>query len=133
MLGSAGDIPIINAISEMTKLETAAVAAQTDLVIGSDNGLMHLSSAVGAATLTLFGPTDPEITGPYWGKWRPSMQILAAPHVIGEVLSRDVEILICMRIISPMEVLEQAATILTAINHKKQREHETVATDMALT
>lgn len=35
------------------------------LVIGTDNGVLHIASACGAAVLGVFGPTDPNITGPY--------------------------------------------------------------------
>ncbi len=37
----------------------AAVLKQMDLVITNDTGIMHLAAAVGAPTLSLFGPTDP--------------------------------------------------------------------------
>lgn len=37
----------------------AALLKKMDLVITNDTGIMHLSAAVGASTLSLFGPTDP--------------------------------------------------------------------------
>lgn len=37
----------------------AAILKQMDLVITNDTGIMHLAAAVGAPTLSLFGPTDP--------------------------------------------------------------------------
>jgi ADP-heptose:LPS heptosyltransferase len=39
--------------------EVAAVLEKADLVLCNDTGIMHLSSAVNAATLAIFGPTDP--------------------------------------------------------------------------
>jgi ADP-heptose:LPS heptosyltransferase len=36
-----------------------ALVAACDLVISSDTGIAHISSAVGTRTVTLFGPTDP--------------------------------------------------------------------------
>ncbi|MEI7555927.1 glycosyltransferase family 9 protein [Candidatus Chlorohelix sp.] len=44
----------------------AALFERSQLVIGLDSGPMHLAVAMGAPTLHLFGPTDPQIFGP-WG------------------------------------------------------------------
>jgi ADP-heptose:LPS heptosyltransferase len=35
------------------------------LFVGGDTGPLHLADAVGARTLALFGPTDPDRNGPY--------------------------------------------------------------------
>ncbi len=45
-------------------LETAALCAGAELVVGNDAGTTHLAAATGARTLALFGPTDPV-------RWRP--------------------------------------------------------------
>jgi ADP-heptose:LPS heptosyltransferase len=37
---------------------------KSDLIIGTDNGLIHLANACNRPILTIFGPTDPNITGP---------------------------------------------------------------------
>ena len=42
----------------------AAVFAQSRYVISADSGPLHLASAVGVRTVSVFGPTRPEITGP---------------------------------------------------------------------
>ncbi len=41
-----------------------AIVGRPHLVIGSDSGPLHLAVAAGARTLGLFGPQDPERTGP---------------------------------------------------------------------
>jgi ADP-heptose:LPS heptosyltransferase len=43
----------------------AAILEQADVVIGSDNGPLHLATAVGAATARIYGPTDPALFGPW--------------------------------------------------------------------
>jgi len=45
--------------------KAAALLARCDLVVGVDTGLLHLASAVGTRYVGLFGPTNPEVTGPY--------------------------------------------------------------------
>ncbi|MGH9367624.1 MAG: glycosyltransferase family 9 protein [Thermoanaerobaculia bacterium] len=45
----------------------ARVAAAAAIFVGGDTGPLHLADAVGARTLALFGPTDPERNGPYRG------------------------------------------------------------------
>ncbi len=48
---------------ELTAL--AHVMAAASLVVAGDTGPLHLADAVGARTLALFGPTDPDRNGPY--------------------------------------------------------------------
>jgi ADP-heptose:LPS heptosyltransferase len=43
----------------------AGVLESADLVLGSDSGPLHLAAAMGAATVRLYGPTDPALFGPW--------------------------------------------------------------------
>lgn len=45
-------------------LAAAALAERATLTIGNDNALSHISAAMGAPTLTLFGPTDERVRAP---------------------------------------------------------------------
>ncbi|OQW57838.1 MAG: hypothetical protein A4S17_04300 [Proteobacteria bacterium HN_bin10] len=45
-------------------LGAAALAEGATLCIGNDNALTHIAAAMGAATLTLFGPTDERVRAP---------------------------------------------------------------------
>jgi ADP-heptose:LPS heptosyltransferase len=47
-------------------LAAAALMERATLCIGNDNALAHIAAAVGAPTLTLFGPTDERVRAP-WG------------------------------------------------------------------
>jgi heptosyltransferase-2 len=42
----------------------AAVIARCDVFIGHDSGISHVAAAVGARSVLLFGPTDPEVWAP---------------------------------------------------------------------
>ena len=43
----------------------AGLLANCDLVVGVDTGLLHMAGALNVPWLGLFGPTNPEVTGPY--------------------------------------------------------------------
>ncbi|MEZ5959483.1 MAG: glycosyltransferase family 9 protein [Hyphomonadaceae bacterium] len=45
-------------------LAAAALAERATLAIGNDNALTHIAAAMGAPTLTLFGPTDERVRAP---------------------------------------------------------------------
>ncbi|MEJ5209996.1 MAG: lipopolysaccharide heptosyltransferase I [Burkholderiales bacterium] len=47
----------------MTLAEAAALLAHASLVVGVDTGLVHLATAVGAATIGLYGGSDPRRNG----------------------------------------------------------------------
>jgi ADP-heptose:LPS heptosyltransferase len=46
-------------------LAAAALMERAVLCIGNDNALTHIAAAMGAPTLTLFGPTDERVRAPY--------------------------------------------------------------------
>lgn len=43
----------------------AGVLKRCDLVIGNDGGLMHLAASVGTQTVSIFGPVDGSVYGPF--------------------------------------------------------------------
>lgn len=53
-------------IGETDLGKLAALLARADLVLGVDNGPLHLATAQGTPTVRIYGPTDPRIFGP-WG------------------------------------------------------------------
>ncbi len=48
----------------------AGLLKNSSMYVGNDSGITHLASAVGVRVLALFGPTDPALWGPAWGKGR---------------------------------------------------------------
>ena len=78
LLGSPAEQPLCRKIMEMTgKTKTVDLSGKTtpgtlteiirraELLLCNDSGPMHLAAAVGTPVTALFGPTDPELTGPY--------------------------------------------------------------------
>jgi lipopolysaccharide heptosyltransferase II len=75
--GAAKDTGLADSIAGMMRVKPvitcgatslaslAALFEKASLVIANDTGPMHLAVAAGADTIALFGPTSPEITGPY--------------------------------------------------------------------
>lgn len=55
--------------------ELAAILQRTRLFLGHDSGISHIAAAVGAPSLLLFGPTDPEIWAPLAG----GVRVIRAP------------------------------------------------------
>jgi ADP-heptose:LPS heptosyltransferase len=60
-------------LSDLSVGQLAALLGRAELVLGVDNGPLHLAVAQETLTLQLFGPTDVRIFGP-WGK--------AARHIV---------------------------------------------------
>jgi ADP-heptose:LPS heptosyltransferase len=85
-LGEGGDL-----------LTAAALMERATLCIGNDNALTHIAAAMGAATLTLFGPTDERVRGPYGPRARTLRgksleEIMAQPALDGGAAMDDVSI-----------------------------------------
>jgi len=78
-------------------LAAAALLEQATLCIGNDNALTHIAAAVGAPTLTLFGPTDERIRAPYGPRTRtlrgrPFEEIAAAAGLDERAAMEDVSV-----------------------------------------
>jgi lipopolysaccharide heptosyltransferase II len=74
--GADKDLPLANRISEKAQIPIHIAAGKTtiktlaalinlcDVYVGCDSGPTHMAAAVRTPLVALFGPTDPEITGP---------------------------------------------------------------------
>ncbi len=77
IVGSKDDIPIAEEITShvnericiatgKTSIKRlSALLEKVNLLITNDSGPMHIAAALGTPVAALFGPTDPELTGPY--------------------------------------------------------------------
>jgi heptosyltransferase III len=66
-------------------VETAACLARCALFVGNDSGLMHLSAAMAAPTLGLFGPTDERRYAPFG----PRTAIVRGPRSYADLEPED--------------------------------------------
>ena len=58
------DGTVLDLSSKLSIPELAAVCERAQLFVGNDSGMSHLASAVGTPTVTIFGPTDPDMYRP---------------------------------------------------------------------
>jgi ADP-heptose:LPS heptosyltransferase len=89
LTGSPNERPLLEAIAhnmnktsappvmltDLTVGQLAALLGRASLVLGVDNGPLHLAVAQGTPTIQIFGPTDPRVFGP-WGN--PEQHIVIA-------------------------------------------------------
>lgn len=51
-------------VKGLSLLQVASLMEGSRVFIGNDSGISHLASALGIPTITIFGPTDPEVWAP---------------------------------------------------------------------
>jgi len=71
-------IDVINLCGKTGLKELIALINNARLVITNDSGPMHISTSLNKPTLALFGPTDPENTGPYGWKEKRNISVISA-------------------------------------------------------
>jgi len=71
-------IDIINFCGKTGLKELIALIHNATIVITNDSGPMHISAALNKPTLAIFGPTDPENTGPYGWKEKRNISVISA-------------------------------------------------------
>ena len=55
----------LNLAGQTSLKQLIALIAGAKLVIANDSGPMHIAAALGKPLVTMFGPTNPELTGPF--------------------------------------------------------------------
>ncbi|HEX8902021.1 glycosyltransferase family 9 protein [Vitreimonas sp.] len=93
----ADGVPATDLGAGVDLLAAAALMERATLCLGNDNALTHIAAAVGAPTLTLFGPTDERVRAPYGPRTRTLRgrsleQIAAQPELDGRGAMEDVSI-----------------------------------------
>lgn len=103
---SAGGVPA--ALPPLSLPELTALFARASLFIGGDTGPLHMACAAGIPTVALYGPKDPRVYGPYFGR---SIVIRHDLHC-SPCTKRSCDDPICMTSITAEEVLEAAESLL---------------------
>jgi lipopolysaccharide heptosyltransferase II len=113
------DPPAIRSEGRTSLLMLAALLKQCDLFIGGDSGPLHIADAVGIPTVSIFGPTDPNLLAPRGSHHRVVRHALACSPCYTPVTVRQKDVTICregtmacMRGIKANEVLEAAGELL---------------------
>ncbi len=91
----------VNLAGRTTLLELAAVYRRAQTVVTTDSGPMHLAAAVGKKVVALFGPTDPDRTGPYG----PGHTVIRSGLPCSPCLLKKCDSMQCMKEIMPEQVL----------------------------
>lgn len=120
LTGAKADIPLVCQIKEKihgdvvdivgsTSLkDLAAIAQKCDLCITGDTGPLHIAGAVGTPTLSLFGPTDPQVYTPL-GEQHSS---ILTPAPCRLCRRRKCNTFTCMEQIDPRVVYQEALKML---------------------
>jgi lipopolysaccharide heptosyltransferase II len=67
-LASRLEVPHQNRIGKTSLSELIAELQNCDLLLTNDTGTMHLAAALGVQTVSIFGSTEPSLTGPIGDK-----------------------------------------------------------------
>lgn len=116
--GSFMDYPLASQIAGMahhkplilcgktTLKQLGALFGRSDLVVSADSGPLHIAMAMEARTVSLFGPTSQEITGPLG---RGDFSIVRNPEILCVIPCYNLECKdnICMSSITIERVLEE--------------------------
>jgi lipopolysaccharide heptosyltransferase I len=118
--GGAGDaklaarIPGALDLTGKTNLrQLVALLERADLVIGNDTGPMHIAAALDRPIVALYGPTNPDYTGPY-GRLN---TVVRHPIECSPCLSRHCSHKSCLRKLEADIVLEAVARQLRIVEH----------------
>lgn len=117
LTGSDQDIVLAEEIISGLKIKPVILAGQTNLdqmvgvlkkaeiLVSADSGPLHLASSVGTRTVSIFGPTRPEITGP-----RGNGKSIVLQHDVGcnahACYYLDCPDNICMQAVTVQEVVD---------------------------
>ena len=99
----------IDLTNRTTLKELVAVIAEARAMVTNDSGPMHVAAAVGTPVVAIFGPTNPDRTGPYG----PGHRVLAGRAACSPCYRRQclydgpAAALLCLTNITPASVAEQ--------------------------
>ncbi|MBI4687185.1 MAG: hypothetical protein HY756_05330 [Nitrospirae bacterium] len=96
----------INVSGKLNLKELSALIAGSKAVVSADSGPLHIAVALGIPVVALFGPTDPQRTGPYGWQANKKIKVLRASVSCSPCFKKECENPICMNEISVESVFE---------------------------
>ncbi len=102
-------VPGASLVGETDTGQLVGVLARAALFIGQDSGPTHLAATLGCPTLAIFGPTDPQLTGPVGENSHVMSKGLACSPChehAAQCSSRE-----CLLSITPEEVADEAVAL----------------------
>jgi ADP-heptose:LPS heptosyltransferase len=114
-------------VGDTTVGQLAALLERASLVLGVDNGPLHLAVARHTPTVQIFGPTDTQIFGP-WGNAEQHIVIAATQRCPScpmipcgrlDFTPEELDAHPCVRLVSEQRMLAAIATCTDAINARR--------------
>ncbi len=103
----------LTAVGKTTLGQFAALTQKCSLVVVNDGGPLHVAVAVGAKTVSIFGPVDEKVYGPYpVGNHKVVAKNLACRPCYRQFRKASCEHISCLRQITVEDVLERVEEIL---------------------
>ncbi|MBI5050868.1 MAG: lipopolysaccharide heptosyltransferase II [Nitrospirae bacterium] len=97
----------INLCNKTSLKELIALISGAKAVISNDSGPMQIGAALGIPVIALFGPTDPEKTGPYGWQTNKNLKVIRASASCSPCFKKKCKEPLCMSKISVEMVLEE--------------------------
>lgn len=97
-----------NLCGKLKLMEVAALLERSDLFVGNDSALMHMAAATKTKTVAIFGPTDPQKTGPY----NPLAKVVKTDMPCMPCYKNTCGTMECMRQLAPETVLAACLEII---------------------
>lgn len=110
------DRPLFDAVGKTSLTELAALVAKADLVLTGDTGALHIATALGTPTVSLWGPTTPMQYGPLTG----DHTFIQSPHscIACHKTKCRLHSNACMQAIEPTEVVRKINALLQMNHHE---------------
>lgn len=110
ILAAAGEVPRVeNLCGRTTLAELITLLRSCDVLVTNDTGTMHLAALLGTRTVSIFGSTEPQLTGPLGtGHLILRKRVECSPCFLREC-PIDFR---CMKAIEPREVLAAVRKVL---------------------
>ena len=103
---------LINLVGKLSLRQVPELLRHIELLVGNDSSLIHLAAGVGTKVVALFGPTEPQATGPYPVSQHAVCRTALPCSPCGQRTCRNQNYLECLNSISVASLLTTIQTTL---------------------